>query len=142
MIVLRRTHEALRAEMLSERERFAKALAAELERRFAAEGRLAAAERETTWLREQLTAKDEAMLALRREGFDPAGVPGLVPQVVKLPGDDLGPEVKNALQYVAKPGDPLWFIEVEAARRELSAGRSAEQVAQSIRRGSTLNPFE
>lgn len=128
MIVLRSTFDRLQAE--------AQALRAEIASYLA---RIAELRAERDWLRAQVALKDAEMLALRREGFDPPPAPA--PVLPSTPAEELDAEIRRALETVADPGDPLWLSLVADARADLAAGASPEEIAEGIRRGSSLNPF-
>lgn len=91
------------------------------------------------WLRSQLAEKDAAMLAMRREGFDPQRA-GAVQQ--RAPAQPLPFEVQRVIESLAKPGDALWHELQRDARVGLAAeGANPKEVAAELQRGSTLNPF-
>lgn len=93
---------------------------------------------QVNWLRDQLAAKDEAILALRREGFDLAPPPR--PEGEREPAFKLPSEVQKALESRAEPGSALWMEEVKRARMELALGRDPATIAKEIERGSSFNP--
>lgn len=95
-------------------------------------------EAEIEWLRAELARKDETMLALRREGFDPVSVQPDVPRMVQ---PRLDPVILAAIEAVAAPHEPLYGRLRASAERDLAAGIEPERIAAETRRGSTLNPF-
>lgn len=149
MIVLRSTYEALQARF-DDAQKNASRWFAELQ--LANEDReqlrteratyMAAVEAlrdERNHLRDQLAAKDEAILALRREGFDPARP--AVPEAERPPAVRLPDDVVRALEARATPGSALWMDEMKRVREELAVGRDPAAIAKEIERGSPLNPY-
>lgn len=113
-------------------------LTAELARAYAAcEERL----KEIQWLRSQVEAKDAVILDMRREGFDPTkAVSPTAAAPAQEPKDPLDPKIQMAIEALAEPGSRDAGIMADDARLQLAAGKSLEDVIDSIERGSGINP--
>jgi len=83
---------------------------------------------------QDLRTANGAILQMKLEGF----VAPPVVQRTEAFEAPLPPLVRDQLLDIAEPGTRLWHDEAELAFEELTAGASAEEVAESVRKGGRL----
>lgn len=87
------------------------------------------------WLRLELERKDELIVGMRREGYDPP------PQIVTPTGKQptLDPIIESTIEDMVRSG--LGSYEDFASQAVgYSADMTAEEIAEDMRRGSQINP--
>ena len=95
---------------------------------------------EITALRDQLAKKDEAILALRRDGFDP---PDPRPPTTHEMRAKLDPAILHAIEQIAQPGTKEHFVMLQEAEALVGAypDRPAEQIADEVTEGCPISPY-
>ena len=91
-------------------------------------------------LRAQVAAKDAAILAMKREGFDP---PDPRPPTVHEIRAKLPAIVLHRIEQIAQPGTKEHFEMLAEAEALVGAypDRPAEQIADEVAAGSPINPY-
>ena len=107
-------------------------------------GRLADSERladaEATYYREQLAAKDAAILAMKREGFDP---PDPRPPTTHEIRAKLDPAILHRIEQIAQPGTKEHYVMLQEAEALVGAypDRSPELIADEVTEGCPISPY-
>ena len=91
-------------------------------------------------LRQWLEAKDAAILAMKREGFDP---PDPRPPTTHEIRAKLDPAILHRIEQIAQPGTKEHFVMLQEAEALIAAypDRPAEQIADEVTEGSPISPY-
>ena len=95
---------------------------------------------ENQYLRDQLAAKDAAILAMKREGFDP---PDPRPPTTHEIRAKLDPQILHRIEQIAQPGTKEHYVMLQEAEALVGAypDRPVEQIADEVTEGCPISPY-
>ena len=91
-------------------------------------------------LRGVIEAKDAAILAMKREGFDP---PDPRPPTTHEIRAKLDPQILHRIEQIAQPGTKEHYVMLQEAEALVGAypDRPAEQIADEVTEGCPISPY-